>query len=108
MGSKLMSEKGKGKGKEKKKVNKSNRYILLIYNLKGIDNTTKQSFTHSLFGSGGRKSYLTDVGGYRVGRNAVIVPYSKKAAIIKFMEKWKIHHKELSVVISKKEIRKLK
>ena len=71
--------------------------LLYTYNLKGIEPIKKQSFTHALYGTGGRKSVLKEIGGYKIGRNSVVIPLEKQRVLDEFFSVWNI--KPLKIMI---------
>ncbi len=83
-------------------------FLIYTYDLKGIEPIKKQSFTHSLYGTGGRKSFLKELKGYKLGRNTILVPKNKEKETDSFFNTWKIKPIKIEINISKKELEKLK
>ena len=68
-------------------------YFLFQYELKNLDKTKKESFSHSLYGTGGRKSFLAEFKGERAGRNSILMPADSSEELRSFFETWKIVYK---------------
>ena len=67
-----------------------NPYFLFEYQLGNLDKTKKQIFSHALYGTGGRASFLKSVDGQKMGSKKVIVPFDKSEEIRDFFETWNI------------------
>jgi|SRR3989344_1554468 len=65
-------------------------YLLFQYILTRLDITKKQSFSHALYGSGGRVNYLKKLNGLKIGRNAVAVPLETSEELRAFFETWNL------------------
>ncbi|MBS3166894.1 nucleotidyltransferase domain-containing protein [Candidatus Woesearchaeota archaeon] len=68
-------------------------YFLFQYELKNLDKTKKESFSHSLYGTGGRKSFLVEVKGEKAGKNSILIPLATSEELRSFFETWKIIYK---------------
>lgn len=55
--------------------------ILYEYDAKKATASNRQSLSHELFGTGGRKSLVEAVGGRRVGKTAFIVPLTAQEEV---------------------------
>ena len=83
-------------------------FILYTYNLKGLHNSRKQGITHSLYGSGGRKSFLEQVQGLRLGRNNIIIPTEKEKQMDEFFHKWGLKPLKIMIHIDPLDMPKIK
>jgi len=63
-------------------------YFLFEYKLDNLDRTKQQIFSHALYGSGGRESFLKSIGGEKLGNKRVIVPFDKSEEIRDFLNTW--------------------
>jgi len=64
--------------------------FLFEYELDKLDKTNKQTFSHALYGTGGRKSFLKSIKGTKLGNKKVLVPFDKSEEIREFFNTWKI------------------
>lgn len=68
-------------------------FMLFEYNLKNLDATKKQTFSHALYGTGGRVSFLGLNKGSKLGKSSVIVPIETSEQIREFLNTWGIVYK---------------
>lgn len=67
-----------------------NSYLLFQYNLNNLDRIKKQSFSHALYGSGGRVNFLKRLNGSKIGKNAVAIPLNTSEGMRAFLETWNV------------------
>lgn len=60
--------------------------LLYTYSFDGLDQNTKQTISHTLNGTGGRKSLLDELQGERIGRGALLLPQQHKKALETFFD----------------------
>lgn len=65
-------------------------YFLFEYQLDNLDKTKRQIFSHALYGTGGRKSFLESLKGQKLGSKKVIVPFDKSEEMRSFFDTWNI------------------
>lgn len=73
--------------------------IIYSYNLKNLGKTKKQSFSHTLYGTGGRDSFLKTVNGKRIGKNSVLIPAQHANKFETFLKAWNAEFKKIEVLI---------
>ena len=88
--------------------NDKEKLLLYSYDLKGLSPIKKQSLTHALYGSGGRRGVIIETEGYRVGRNNILVPLEKEKLLDEFFETWGLKPLKLRIQIERKDLIKLK
>ncbi len=81
------------KNKELSKILSFNPFFGFEYELTSLDKIQKQSFSHALFGTGGRLNFLEGIDGLRLGKNFIIVPVYQSEKIRDFFDTWKIIYK---------------
>lgn len=73
--------------------------IIYTYSLKNLKQVQKQSFSHALYGTGGRESFLITVKGRRLGKNSILIPSRYADNFERFLNAWKADFKKLEVFI---------
>ena len=68
-------------------------YLLFEYELKNLNNIQKQTFSHALYGTGGRENFLKKNKGSKIGKSSIIVPLEYSEEIRAFLETWKVVYK---------------
>lgn len=65
-------------------------YFLFEYELNNLSRTQRQILSHSLYGSGGRESFLKSVDGEKLGAKKVKVPSDKSEEMRSFFDTWNL------------------
>ncbi|MCD6589797.1 hypothetical protein J7K74_01260 [Candidatus Woesearchaeota archaeon] len=88
--------------------NNKETLLLYSYDLKGLPSIKKQSLTHALYGSGGRRGVIIEAKGYRIGRNNILIPLDKEKLLDEFFETWGLKPLKIMIQIERKDLIKLK
>ncbi|MFH1211978.1 MAG: hypothetical protein V1659_03555 [Candidatus Woesearchaeota archaeon] len=73
------------------------KYFSFEYSLTNLDSVKKQTFSHSLYGTGGRESFLKKLNGRKLGKNNVLIPVSGEAGLVQFFRAWNIRYNKICV-----------
>jgi len=65
-------------------------FFLFEYQLDNLSRTKRQILSHSLYGSGGRESFLKSVNGEKLGSRRVVVPSDKSEEMRSFFDTWNL------------------
>jgi len=68
-------------------------YFLFEYSLKVLNKIKKQIFSHALYGTGGRESFLKLNNGFKTGKGSIIVPIKNSERIREFFDTWNVVYK---------------
>lgn len=68
-------------------------FVLFEYDLGKLSRTRRQIFSHALYGSGGRESFLKPLKGEKMGDRKVIVPSEKSEEMKLFFKTWELSYK---------------
>ena len=68
-------------------------YLLYKFDLKNLNTTQKQSFSHALYGTGGRESILNRYKGLKISSGAILSPMDKSENFREFIEAWGLNYK---------------
>ncbi len=82
-------------------------FALFIYDISHLPILKKQSFTHSLYGTGGRKPTLKEWNGIKLGKNSFLVPLKNKGKVEHFLNKWNVNFFHIVIYLSPHQIKKL-
>ena len=63
-------------------------FFLFEYQLDNLTRVQRQTFSHSLYGSGGRDSFLKLINGQKLGDKKVTVPFDKSEEMRAFFDTW--------------------
>jgi len=74
-------------------------YALFTYTLKGLTQTDKTRFVYALSGRM-KEGIISELKAEPLGRGAVIVPISSSFRFEAFMQKWHLHYKKKSIMVS--------
>jgi hypothetical protein len=75
------------------------RMILLSYSLEGLLHSKKTVFGYALRGRDGKSGLLKIFNGKTVGRNSVIIPFSKMKEMLEFLAYWGVSYSTDEVFI---------
>jgi len=67
-------------------------FVLINFDLLKLNKTKKQSFSHALYGTGGRESFLKSINGKKVGKSAIAIPIENIDKIREFLDNWKVDY----------------
>ena len=67
-----------------------NSYFLFEYKLDNLSRIKQQIFSHALYGSGGRESFLKSINGEKLGNKNVKVPFDKSEEMRSFFDTWNL------------------
>ena len=65
-------------------------FFLFDYKLDTLNRTKQQTFSHALYGSGGRESFLKSISGEKLGDKKVMVPSDKSEEMRSFFDTWNL------------------
>jgi len=65
-------------------------YFLFEYELDNLSRTQRQILSHSLYGSGGRESFLKSIDGKKLGNKKVRIPSDKSEEMRSFFDTWNL------------------
>ena len=69
-----------------------NSFFLFEYELDNINRVQRQTFSHALYGSGGRESFLKSVDGRKLGSKKVVVPFDRSEEMRDFFNTWNLRY----------------
>jgi hypothetical protein len=65
-------------------------FFLFEYKFGDLDRVKQQTFSHALYGSGGRESFLKSIDGEKLGNKRVIVPFDSSEEMRSFFDTWNL------------------
>ncbi|MBW2974473.1 hypothetical protein KY366_02030 [Candidatus Woesearchaeota archaeon] len=67
-------------------------FLLFNYKLSNLTRTQQQIFSHALYGSGGRESFLKSLDGQKLGDKKVVIPLGSSEELKDFFRTWNLSY----------------
>jgi len=67
--------------------------FLFEYELLNLDKIKKQTFSHALYGTGGRANFLKNIKGEKIGRNSILIAEEYSEEMRSFLDTWNVIYK---------------